>query len=183
MLVEAETFFLFGLTSFFYCRSHNESGSNPLPPIWKFFRLFAMCEILRWPRKLCPIVSRSADDCNHRLASIEMSHFVRNQKKRPDATILLSFSTTRTYLSDVHERAHGSIVSVGVDPTGKFWLRLAKFDVYNHCPECPYSRRHKWQGGLGKGRSPDPHGGHGNQANSRPRRCAKRANRSIGRYG
>ena len=33
---------------FFPCRSHNESGSNPLPPIWKFFRLSAMCEILRW---------------------------------------------------------------------------------------------------------------------------------------
>ena len=34
---------------FFYCRSHNESGPNPLPPIWKFFRLSAMCELLRWP--------------------------------------------------------------------------------------------------------------------------------------
>ena len=36
---------------FFYRRSHNELGSNPLPPIWKFFRLSAMCEILRWPLK------------------------------------------------------------------------------------------------------------------------------------
>ena len=34
---------------FFCCRSHNEPGPNPLPPIWKFFRLSAMCEILRWP--------------------------------------------------------------------------------------------------------------------------------------
>ena len=34
---------------FFYCRSHNESGPNPLPPIWKFFRLSAMCGLLRWP--------------------------------------------------------------------------------------------------------------------------------------
>ena len=34
---------------FFYCRSHNESGPNPLPPIWKFFRLSAVCELLRWP--------------------------------------------------------------------------------------------------------------------------------------
>ena len=34
---------------FFYCRSHNETGPNPLPPIWKFFRLSATCELLRWP--------------------------------------------------------------------------------------------------------------------------------------
>ena len=34
---------------FKYCRSHNESSPNPLPPIWKFFRLSAMCELLRWP--------------------------------------------------------------------------------------------------------------------------------------
>ena len=40
-------FFLFFF--FFYCRSHNETGPNPLPPIWKFFRLSATCEILRWP--------------------------------------------------------------------------------------------------------------------------------------
>ena len=43
-------FFVFFSFSFFlYCRSHNESGPNPLPPIWKFFRLSAMCELLRWP--------------------------------------------------------------------------------------------------------------------------------------
>ena len=40
-----------GTRRFFCCRSHNESGPNPLPPIWKFFRLSAMCEILRWPLK------------------------------------------------------------------------------------------------------------------------------------
>ena len=34
---------------FFHCRSHNESGLNPLPSIWKFFRLSAMCELLRRP--------------------------------------------------------------------------------------------------------------------------------------
>ena len=43
---------LFLFFFFFHCRSHNESGSNPLPPIWKFFRLSAMCEILRWPLTL-----------------------------------------------------------------------------------------------------------------------------------
>ena len=37
---------------FFCCRSHNESGPIPLPAIWKFFRLSAMCEILRWPLTL-----------------------------------------------------------------------------------------------------------------------------------
>ena len=41
--------FFFFFFFFFYCRSHNESGPNPLPPIWKFFRLSAMCELLRWP--------------------------------------------------------------------------------------------------------------------------------------
>ena len=43
--VDSRAFFFF---FFFYCRSHNESGPNPLPPIWKFFRLSAMCELLRW---------------------------------------------------------------------------------------------------------------------------------------
>ena len=42
-------FFFFFFFFFFYCRSHNESGPNPLPPKWKFFRLSAMCELLRWP--------------------------------------------------------------------------------------------------------------------------------------
>ena len=42
----AKSFFFF---FFFCCRSHNELGPNPLPPIWKFFRLSATCEILRWP--------------------------------------------------------------------------------------------------------------------------------------
>ena len=46
-LVDGRAFCLFFF--FFYCRSHNESGPNPLPPIWKFFRLSAMCELLRWP--------------------------------------------------------------------------------------------------------------------------------------
>ena len=36
---------------FFCCRLHNKSGPNP-SPIWKFFRLSAMCEILRWPLNL-----------------------------------------------------------------------------------------------------------------------------------
>ena len=34
---------------FFDCPSHNESGPNPLPAIWKFSRLSTMCELLRWP--------------------------------------------------------------------------------------------------------------------------------------
>ena len=43
-------FFLFFFCC--YCRSHNESGPNPLPPIWKFFRLSAMCELLKWPLRI-----------------------------------------------------------------------------------------------------------------------------------
>ena len=57
------------------------------------------------------------------------------------------FSTTRTYLTDNHERERGPIVSVGVDPTGTFWPRLATFDVFDQitiaasrqtliCPSC-----------------------------------------------
>ena len=41
--------FFFSFFFFLYCRSHKESGPNPLPPIWKFFRLSALCELLRWP--------------------------------------------------------------------------------------------------------------------------------------
>ena len=41
------------------------------------------------------------------------------------------FSTTRTYLDDNRERERGPIVSVGVDPTGTFWSRLATFHVYD----------------------------------------------------
>ena len=41
------------------------------------------------------------------------------------------FSTTRTYLTDNRERERGPIVSVGVDPTGTFLLRLATFNVYD----------------------------------------------------
>ena len=41
------------------------------------------------------------------------------------------FSTTRTYLDDNRERERGAIVSVGVDPTGTFWSRLATFHVYD----------------------------------------------------
>ena len=48
-LVDGRALFFLFLFLFFYCRSHNESGPNPLPPIWKFFRLSAMCELLRWP--------------------------------------------------------------------------------------------------------------------------------------
>ena len=40
-------------------------------------------------------------------------------------------STTRTYLDDNRERERGPIVSVGVNPTGTFWPRLAMFEVYN----------------------------------------------------
>ena len=52
-LVDGHAFcpFFFYFFFYFYCRSHNESGPNPLPPIWKFFRLSAMCELLRWPLK------------------------------------------------------------------------------------------------------------------------------------
>ena len=57
------------------------------------------------------------------------------------------FSTTRTYLADNRERERGPIVSVGVDPTGTFWPRLATFHVYDQitiatrrqtsiCPSC-----------------------------------------------
>ena len=56
-------------------------------------------------------------------------------------------STTRAYLADNRERERGPIVSVGVDPTGTFWSRLATFHVYNQitittrrqtsiCPSC-----------------------------------------------
>ena len=41
------------------------------------------------------------------------------------------FSTTRTYHGDNRERERGPIVSVGVDPTGTFWSRLATFHVYD----------------------------------------------------
>ena len=64
------------------------------------------------------------------------------------------FSTTRTYLDDNRERERGPIVSVGVDPTGTFWSRLATFHVYDQitiatrrqtsiCPSCesPINRR------------------------------------------
>ena len=34
-------------------------------------------------------------------------------------------------LADNHEREHGRIVSVGVDPTGMFLPRLATFDIYD----------------------------------------------------
>ena len=64
-------------------------------------------------------------------ASIEMSHIC----------------TTRTYLANNRERERGPIVSVGVDPTGTSWQRLATFDVYDQitiattrqtkiCPSC-----------------------------------------------
>ena len=51
----------FSFFFFFCCRSHNKSGPNPLPSIWKFFRLFTVCEISRCLREgteltvgLCP---------------------------------------------------------------------------------------------------------------------------------
>ena len=57
------------------------------------------------------------------------------------------FSTRSTYLPDNRERERDPIVSVGVDPTGTFWSRLATFDVYDQitiatrrqtwiCPSC-----------------------------------------------
>ena len=62
------------------------------------------------------------------------------------------FSTTRTYLGDNCARERGPIVSVGVDPTGTFWSRLATFHVYDQitiatrrqtsiCPSCESSIR------------------------------------------
>ena len=57
------------------------------------------------------------------------------------------FSATRTYLDDNREHERGPIVSVGVDPTGTFWSRLATFHVSDQitiatrrqtsiCPSC-----------------------------------------------
>ena len=56
--------FFFFFFFFFFCRSHNESGLNPLPPIWKFFRLSAMCELLRWP--LIAFLRKSGLFCAHK---------------------------------------------------------------------------------------------------------------------
>ena len=42
-------FFFFFFFFFFLLSIAQRIGSKPLPPIWKFFRLSAMCEYLRWP--------------------------------------------------------------------------------------------------------------------------------------
>ena len=56
--VDGRTCFFFFFFFFFYWRSHNESGPNTLTPIWKFFRLSAMCKLFRWPLSPQPKIKK-----------------------------------------------------------------------------------------------------------------------------